>query len=126
MQSELDKNPDSIELRHEESVYLKEFNEAVLDEELFLKRKEKILWLQVGDGNTGYFHKVVKGRQNRAIIQSIRDSNNIIHEGESVPQAFVKHFEIFLGSKSDTCDIQDCASLFYRKVATAVSANMVR
>lgn len=92
MQGDLDKSPDSNELRYEESVYLKAFNEAVLDEELFLKQKSKIAWLREGDGNTGFFHKVVKGRQNRARIPSVMDSNNVVYDGEEVPQAFLKHF----------------------------------
>lgn len=97
VQSELDKNPNSENLRYEESVYLKVFNEAVLDEESLLKQKSKISWLKEGDANTGYFHKVVKGRQNRARIHSVRDNNDIVHEVKEVPQAFLKHYQAFLG-----------------------------
>lgn len=57
IQYALDKNPDNKELRLKESSILKAFNDACLDEELFLQQKAKIKWLKEGDGNTGYFHK---------------------------------------------------------------------
>ncbi|XP_071714484.1 uncharacterized protein [Rutidosis leptorrhynchoides] len=43
-----------------ESEMLKLFNEAVLDEDRFLKQKANIEWLRVGDSNSVYFHKSSK------------------------------------------------------------------
>lgn len=88
-------------------MYLNAFNEAVLEEESLLKQKSKIMWLKYGDGNIGYFHKVVKGRQNRARILVVRDANNVVPDGEEVPKEFFKHYEDFLGLKSNLVAIQN-------------------
>ncbi|GJY66523.1 hypothetical protein Tco_0468761 [Tanacetum coccineum] len=45
--------------REERRIYVQAFVEAKLDEERFLKQKEKIKWLDVGDSNSAYFHKSV-------------------------------------------------------------------
>lgn len=97
VQLALDKNPDDIELRFEESSLVTAFNDACLEEELFLKQKVKIKWLKEGDGNTGYFHNVVKGNRNRSRIPMVEDSNGTVFEGDKVADAFVHHFENFLG-----------------------------
>lgn len=41
----LDRDPKNMELREEECAILKTFNNATLDEELFLKQKAKVAWL---------------------------------------------------------------------------------
>ncbi|GJZ69373.1 RNA-directed DNA polymerase, eukaryota, reverse transcriptase zinc-binding domain protein [Tanacetum coccineum] len=92
IQTALDKDPTNTELRVEESHYLKAFNDAVLDEERFLKQKSKIKWLREGDGNTSYFHKVVKGRNHYNRIEAIRDTSGNYFEGEDVATHFVNHF----------------------------------
>lgn len=97
VQRELEKDPSNVVIREEESVYLKAFNEAVMDEESLLKQRSKVQWLKEGDSNTGYFHRVIKGRQNRKNIQKVLDSDNRSFEGNGVHQAFVDHYSKFLG-----------------------------
>nr|GEX32655.1 RNA-directed DNA polymerase, eukaryota, reverse transcriptase zinc-binding domain protein [Tanacetum cinerariifolium] len=60
VQRALDKNPFSATLREEEAVYLNTFTQATLDEERYLKQKEKIEWHRV---NSGYFHSYVKAKR---------------------------------------------------------------
>lgn len=52
----------NVELCVEHSNYLQAYIEASLEEGRFLKQKAKIQWLKEGDGNTGYFHRVVQGK----------------------------------------------------------------
>ncbi|XP_071719040.1 uncharacterized protein [Rutidosis leptorrhynchoides] len=104
-QTELDKYPDSSEHRERESAKLREFNSLLLEEERFLKQKAKIEWLRVGDSNSAYFHKVVKGRQNRSHISAVFDSNNCLMEGADVPHVFVQHYEEFLGKAGTSQEI---------------------
>lgn len=66
VQADLDKDPDNSTLQEEEAIYLTTYNEALLNEEQFLKQKYKVQWLIEGDGNTGYFHKVVKAKAHRS------------------------------------------------------------
>ncbi|GKF50580.1 hypothetical protein Tco_0147047, partial [Tanacetum coccineum] len=64
-------------LRDEEAIYVHAFNEAKLDEERFLKQKAKIEWLEAGDSNSTYFHKSLKGRNQRSRIDTIRIADNV-------------------------------------------------
>nr|GEU36022.1 hypothetical protein [Tanacetum cinerariifolium] len=61
------------DLRDEEDVYVRAFTEALIMEEIFLKQKAKIEWLKVGDSNSTYFHKSVRGRTSRNRIDVVTD-----------------------------------------------------
>ncbi|GJR74730.1 hypothetical protein Tco_0087095 [Tanacetum coccineum] len=88
VQLDLDKYPSNHVLREEETVYVNDFNDALMMEERFLKQKAKIEWLRVGDSNLAYFHKVVKGRINRSRInagvnQTLNSDNLFINKLDS-------------------------------------------
>ncbi|GKF03147.1 hypothetical protein Tco_0030070, partial [Tanacetum coccineum] len=70
------------------------FNQAVLDEEMFLKQKAKISWLKDGDSNTAYFHKSVKSRVSRSHIDVISNSDGIIFANDKVLDAFIAMFSM--------------------------------
>nr|GEY58551.1 hypothetical protein [Tanacetum cinerariifolium] len=72
----LDKDPSNTSLWEEEMIYAYAFKEATLDEEKLLQQKTKIAWLKDGDFNSSYFHKVVKGRMSRSIIEVIYDDSD--------------------------------------------------
>nr|GEW49903.1 hypothetical protein [Tanacetum cinerariifolium] len=91
VQIALDKNPDNLNLRKEQAMYLYAFNEAKLDEERFLKQKSKAR---------------VTGCPN-------------------VAEAFITHYENFLGSNS-TCNNINIDGLFLNKVSDLANTNMVR
>ncbi|GJR25722.1 RNA-directed DNA polymerase, eukaryota, reverse transcriptase zinc-binding domain protein [Tanacetum coccineum] len=81
--------------------------EASLDEERFLRQKSKIEWLNAGDANTAYFHRIVKSKCARNRIEMVRDSSNVLHEGNAVPGAFVSHYEQFLGLEGASTPFDD-------------------
>nr|GFC26093.1 hypothetical protein [Tanacetum cinerariifolium] len=58
VQHALYSDPSNLVLREEEAVYLNDFIEASRTEERFLQQKVKEEWLNSGDVNTAYFHKV--------------------------------------------------------------------
>nr|GEV58111.1 hypothetical protein [Tanacetum cinerariifolium] len=99
----LDLNPTDSYIRKEESVYLKAFNEAKLDEDWFLKQKAKIDWLEAG----------------------VVSSNNIKVSGSHVPEVFISHYEHFLGT-SMKCNELNVEGLFSKSISATTSSNMVR
>ncbi|GJV95333.1 reverse transcriptase domain-containing protein [Tanacetum coccineum] len=125
VQKALDLNPNDLSLREEEVVYVQAFSEAKLDEERFLKQKAKIEWLEVGDSNSAYFHKLVKSRIHRGRIDVIMNSDNIEVTGSNVADVFVSHYQMFLGSDM-VCDNLNMDGLFLKKVSADSFSNMVR
>ncbi|GKB82679.1 hypothetical protein Tco_0949574 [Tanacetum coccineum] len=111
--------------QEEEAVYVQAFSKAKLDEERFLKQKAKIEWLEVGDSNSAYFHKSVKSRIHSGRINVIMNSDNIEVTGSNVADAFVSHYQMFLGSDM-VCDNLNMDGLFLKKVSTDSFSNMVR
>ncbi|GJX24650.1 RNA-directed DNA polymerase, eukaryota, reverse transcriptase zinc-binding domain protein [Tanacetum coccineum] len=119
IQTQLDIDPFNIRLREIEAANVVAFNQAVLDEEMFLKQKAKISWLKDGDSNTAYFHKSVKSRVSRSRIDVISNSDGIIFANDKVSDAFVAHYEAFLGqtgkkgSSSGYCDKLELINLCF-------------
>ncbi|GKG41848.1 hypothetical protein Tco_0473599, partial [Tanacetum coccineum] len=87
VQSDLDAGPFNSILCEEEAVYVLAFNEAFIMQESFLKQKSKIKWLMVGDSNSAYFHKVVKGRISRSLIDVVTTSDGALCSNDQVPIA---------------------------------------
>nr|GEX79797.1 hypothetical protein [Tanacetum cinerariifolium] len=57
-QKAIDRDPSCSTLRDEHAHYLLVFKEASLDEERFLRQKAKVEWLNAGDSNMAYFHRM--------------------------------------------------------------------
>ncbi|PWA43293.1 RNA-directed DNA polymerase, eukaryota, Reverse transcriptase zinc-binding domain protein [Artemisia annua] len=125
VQRALDLDPFNVDLREEEACYLNAFNEAVLKEECFLKQKAKVEWLQVGDSNSAYFHKVVKSRKARSRIDLICDGNGVQLVDDQVPNAFVSYFTSFLGQEGPILPLDD-SDLFTSTLDHTVALYMVR
>ncbi|GKD09462.1 reverse transcriptase domain, reverse transcriptase zinc-binding domain protein [Tanacetum coccineum] len=98
----LDVDPFNATLREAEAKCVVEFNQAVLLEERLLKQKAKVQWLAEGDANSAYFHKAVKSRTSRSRIDVITNSEGVVFQNSSVPDAFVSHYEAFLGCTGET------------------------
>ncbi|GKA24782.1 hypothetical protein Tco_0710815 [Tanacetum coccineum] len=105
VQRALDLDPSNNTLHEEEAVNVQAFNEAILLEEMFLRQKAKIDWLREGDSNSAYFHKAVKSRVSRSRIDVVSNSDGVLFENEHVPEAFVAHYEVFLGHPSTVSDV---------------------
>nr|GFA71333.1 hypothetical protein [Tanacetum cinerariifolium] len=97
IQSSLDKDPFNLNLREQEATCVVDFNQALIVEEKFFKQKAKILWLKEEDSISAYFHKTVKKRLSRSRIDVVMNGDGVIFANETVPNAFVSHYEMFLG-----------------------------
>ncbi|GKD22197.1 hypothetical protein Tco_1223900, partial [Tanacetum coccineum] len=71
IQTKVDADLFNVDLRKKEAKTLEEYREAVKDEEKFLFQQAKVEWLKDGDGNSKFFHVILKSRANKNIVASI-------------------------------------------------------
>ncbi|KAJ6287645.1 hypothetical protein OIU78_001692 [Salix suchowensis] len=69
-----DSDPLNDHLRNIERARAQDYAALLRDEESFFKQRSRIQWLQMGDRNTGFFHKTLLHRQSRNSIHSITTS----------------------------------------------------
>ncbi|GKB18900.1 sodium/hydrogen exchanger 6 [Tanacetum coccineum] len=124
-QKSIDRDPLSPTLREEHGYYLLAFKETQLDKERFLKQKAKVEWLEAGDSNTAYFHKIMKSKCTRNRIEMVCDAFNIFYDGNQVPGAFVAHYDQFLGTEGVTNPLDD-HDIFIHVLDTTKANYMVR
>ncbi|GJZ55563.1 hypothetical protein Tco_0610756 [Tanacetum coccineum] len=125
VQKALNLDPNNMILREEEAVYVEVFNLAKLDKERFLKQKAKIEWLDVGDSNSAYFHKMVKSKNQRSRNEVILNANNQEVSGPSVPDVFISHYDMFFSSNM-ACNDLNIDELFQNTVSGSAYLDMVR
>ncbi|GKC43215.1 reverse transcriptase domain-containing protein [Tanacetum coccineum] len=124
-QKGLDADPSNMELREEEAAYLLTFQDALLNQERLLKQKSKVDWLQLGDANTSYFHKVVKSQATQNRIDSITTADGVCIDQDQVPIAFINHYTEFLGQSGETTEIQ-VDDMFCNRLSEDVANSMIR
>ncbi|GKD00740.1 hypothetical protein Tco_1171014, partial [Tanacetum coccineum] len=125
VQRDLDLDPFNNILREEEAVYVQAFNEAILLEERFLRQKAKIDCLLEGDANSAYFHKAIKSRVSRSRIDVVTNGDGVMFENEKVPEAFVSHYEVFLGQPVIVSNM-NTSNLFSNRLDSNVALDMIR
>nr|XP_043619797.1 uncharacterized protein LOC122591602 [Erigeron canadensis] len=101
VQRAMDKDASNLFIREDHAAILNAYNAAILAEERFLKQKSKVHWLRVGDSNTAYFHKAVKGRVARNRIDVVIDKFGIKHDGVAGNTIPLNSFELFSKKVSD-------------------------
>nr|GEW70212.1 hypothetical protein [Tanacetum cinerariifolium] len=108
VQDALSKDPFNVDLREEELLYADAYKKAVLDKELLLKQKSKIKWLKEEDFNTFYFHKIVKGKVIRNIIDVIYNE-----EGKDPDGLFINKLDLdtAAGMINDVSDMEIISAL---------------
>ncbi|XP_022030437.1 uncharacterized protein LOC110931348 [Helianthus annuus] len=125
IQRDLDTDLNSVNLRVEESNARRAYQEALLDEERFLKQKSKVDWLSAGDMNSAFFHSALKNKIHYSRIDVIQDTSGNEFENDLVHKAFVEHYEKFLGCKGTT-SLSPSPDLFTKTLEMGVATHMVR
>ncbi|GJX36031.1 RNA-directed DNA polymerase, eukaryota, reverse transcriptase zinc-binding domain protein [Tanacetum coccineum] len=110
IQFAMEKDPDNAKLRNKSCELLNEYNIARKEEDNMLYQKEKVEWLNEGDRNTSFFHKILKERKHRSKITAICDESGKRYENDEVADQFLKHFKEFL-EKEDK-KVSDKEALF--------------
>ncbi|GJR20098.1 hypothetical protein Tco_0968625 [Tanacetum coccineum] len=108
----------------EEAVYVRSYNDALMMEERFLKQKAKVDWLHIGDSNSAYFHKVVKGRVHRSRIDAVMSTDGTIFVGDQVTMAFEAHYSSFLGQQGINHAL-NFTNLFIHKLDSDIASHMI-
>ena len=92
-------NPSVLNAETELDAILK-WQELVAAEEAFLFQRARILWLQMGDACTAYFHRMVASRKAINHIQSLVDDAGITYETqEDIESHCVDYFTSILGGE---------------------------
>lgn len=74
-------------------------------EESFIKQTSRVKWLNEGDQNTKYFHRVVKGRQSKLKIVAIQnEEGSTLTDEKSIILEFRRFYEDFLGVADSNCN----------------------
>ena len=125
-QQDIDNNPFDCKIREEHANILLDFNIACIDEEKILAQRAKIKWLQDGDNNSKFFHKIVKSRGINNRIQMVLNEDGRWVSGKAMIEKFVSHFNKFLGCKDDT-DLTGLNDEFFpKKLDSRVAVDMIR
>lgn len=90
-------------------------------EETMWKQCSRALWLQEGDRNSAYFHKVANGRNRRNQISKITDSAGVLHNKvEEVELVFRQFFEELFTSQGEN-DMDEVLSAIETSVTPEMS-----
>ncbi|GKB68099.1 hypothetical protein Tco_0929511 [Tanacetum coccineum] len=108
---------------NEDDVAVVAFNEDLIMEEKFLKQNAKVDWLREGDSNSAYFYKAVKIHTSRSRIDMVASVDGTLFEKGKVAEAFVSHYENFLGQPGITGGF-DSNNLFKAKLEDNTALHM--
>lgn len=85
-----------------------DLNEAYQAEEEYWRQRSRLLWLSLGDRNTGYFHAVSKNRRRANAFSVLTDLHgNVVHKEDDIARAIVHYYyqlftSVDFGNKADT------------------------
>lgn len=74
-------------------------NKAYLAEEDYWKQKSRLLWLKLGDRNTGYFHAITKARKRANGFSVIENEDGqMVHKEEEIIEVIGDYFQSLFSS----------------------------
>ncbi|CAI0554757.1 unnamed protein product [Linum tenue] len=76
----------------EKAILKCELERVLIMEEISWRQRSREVWLQVGDKNTGYFHRVAKVKSRRKKIKRIVIDGRSTEDGNEIKSAFQEHF----------------------------------
>ncbi|KAJ9544318.1 hypothetical protein OSB04_024025 [Centaurea solstitialis] len=106
-----ERDPLNGDLHEDLAHLLLAYQQASKDEETFFRQRAKVTWLNEGDGNTKYFHNVVKEKRNY---------------NDDVPTAFVDHFRSIMGVADQLVNPVMNVDLFQRRLTLQESLDMMK
>jgi len=70
-------------------------------EELYWHKRSNLNWLLEGDNNTGFFHRIAKGKKRKNTIFSLEDSDSIIKEHNQLLEHATWYYKTLFGPSID-------------------------
>jgi len=71
-----------------------ELNSAYLAEEEYWKQRSRLLWLSLGDRNTGFFHAATKNRRRANAFSVIEDDDGTtVYQEDQIAKVIVSYFQ---------------------------------
>lgn len=75
-------------------------NAAYLAEEEYWKQRSRLLWLKLGDRNTGYFHAITKSRKRANGFSVIeKEDGEMVHKEEEIIEVIGAYFQTLFSSQ---------------------------
>ena len=91
---------------------MNDWNHWASIEEIFLRQKSRITWLQQGDQNSLFFFKIVQGRTSYNMIRQLTlPSGEVITDLHKIKGTAASHFENFLNQFPQTVALTDSTQL---------------
>ncbi|XP_009107743.1 uncharacterized protein LOC103833410 [Brassica rapa] len=102
----------------------KELMDAYRSEEAFWKQRSRLLWLTLGDKNTGFFHAVSKGRKARNRLTVMENAHGeAVYEEELIAVEIARYFkDIFTTTSTDVGEVISRA--LSRKITDETNATL--
>lgn len=104
-------SPESIAT---EQVQSQKLHELLNVEESYLKQKSRVKWLEVGDQNSNYFHRVVKGKMLRSRITRLARVGTLASDESAIKEEILGFYKGRLGSPCSekiNCTIDELKAL---------------
>lgn len=110
-QNSMSSIPSVQQLITEDSL-IKVYQDAIFEEEMFLKQKSRICWLKNGDSNNSFFFRSCNKRWNSNKILFLEDRNGDLRSSHcDIAQEAVDYFSNLFGTSSQVHDLPDDLSL---------------
>ncbi|KAK1661182.1 hypothetical protein QYE76_049341 [Lolium multiflorum] len=108
----------------EEKKIMERINEVLFQEEIWIKQRSRVNWLQSGDRNTAYFHACASQRKRMNSISSLqREDGTWCDDAEEVKDA-VQGFYKYLYTSEGAPDMQGLIDLVHEKVVQEDKVNL--
>ncbi|KAJ6724579.1 hypothetical protein OIU85_022495 [Salix viminalis] len=116
-QANQDGDPLDAQLRNIERDRAQDYAALLRDEESFFKQRSRIQWLQMGDRNTGFFHKTLIHRQSRNSIHKITTTTGeTISDHQAMGNYLVDYYRNLLAPSLPEPGPDDSALFFEKKM----------
>lgn len=101
-----------------------ELMDLIGNEEAFYRQKSRMNWLQEGDNNTQFFHKMVSAKQRSQGLTMLKDDQGNVYQSlKEISELAVRYFQGLFGQKNP--EVMDCSHEFLDELWTKKLDNEV-